>query len=228
MITRADCAGLEVLGELEPALLARVAAQCRIVTFPAGNHPAAGSAERPGAFCALRPVCMCISTPSSRSQPIEIEAGRMFGEMSVIDGLPVSAFVIAAEPCRILLLPAEVFWSEVVPAPASPARSCARSAAASGPIRTALLRAMQDRIQHAALEHEFRLAREIQMGMLRRVKSVVPGSPRFRDLRQDRAGEGGGRRLLRRVPARSRTTSCWRSATPRARASARPCSWCAR
>src|ERR1700733_14129088 len=32
-VTRADCAGLEVLGELEPSLLARVATECRIVTF---------------------------------------------------------------------------------------------------------------------------------------------------------------------------------------------------
>jgi phosphoserine phosphatase RsbU/P len=37
-----------------------------------------------------------------------------------------------------------------------------------------LLRAMQDRIQHEALEQELRLARAIQMGMLRRVNPWFP------------------------------------------------------
>ena len=109
-----------------------------------------------------------------QAQPIEIEAGRMFGEMSVIDELPVSAFVVAAEPCRILLLPADVFWSEVVPAPGI-ARAIMRSI--TGRIRSdsdALLRAMQDRIRHAALEQELRLARQIQMGMLRRANPWFP------------------------------------------------------
>jgi len=41
----------------------------------------------------------------------------MFGEMSVVDELPVSAFVIATEPCRILRLPAQVLWTEVVTVP---------------------------------------------------------------------------------------------------------------
>jgi CRP/FNR family transcriptional regulator, cyclic AMP receptor protein len=55
-----------------------------------------------------------------QSQPIEIEAGRMLGEMSVVDELPVSDSVIAAESCRILLLPAHVFWATVVSAPGIP------------------------------------------------------------------------------------------------------------
>jgi sigma-B regulation protein RsbU (phosphoserine phosphatase) len=98
----------------------------------------------------------------------------MFGEMSVIDGLPVSAFIIAAEPCRILLLPAAVFWSDVVNAPGV-ARAMMRSL--SGRLRTdtaAIMRTMQDRLRHEALDRELRLARDIQMGMLRRANPWFP------------------------------------------------------
>jgi phosphoserine phosphatase RsbU/P len=169
-----NCAGLEVLGELEPVLLAHVAAQCRIVAFSAREtilrH---GEPNDHVHFVLSGRVHVCFDIVI-QSQPIAIEAGQMFGELSVIDGLPASAFIIAAEPCRILLLPADVFWSEVVPAPGI-ARAVMRSI--SRRIRSDskdLLRAMQDRIQHAAQEHEFRLAREIQMGMLRRVNPWFP------------------------------------------------------
>ncbi len=179
MITCADCAGLEVLGELEPALLERVAAQCRVVTLPAGATILRQGAPNDQVHFVLAGQVQVYFDPVIQAQPIEIGAGRMFGEMSVIDELPVSAFVIAAVPCRILLLPATVFWSEVVPA-AGIARAIMRSI--SGRIRAdadALMRAMRERIQHAALEQEFRLARQIQMGMLRRANPWFPGRQDF-------------------------------------------------
>jgi sigma-B regulation protein RsbU (phosphoserine phosphatase) len=174
MAISADCAGLEVLGELEPELLARVAPQCRIVAFQPQETILQRGDSNDQVYFIISGRAHLYFDSDTLSQPIEIEAGRMFGEMSVIDELPVSAFVIAGEPCRILLLPAAVFWSEVVPAPGI-ARAVMRSM--SNRVRSdsiALLRAMQDRIRHEALEQEFRLARQIQMGMLRRVNPWFP------------------------------------------------------
>ncbi len=110
----------------------------------------------------------------NRSQPIEIGVGRMFGEMSVLDQLPVSAFVTAAEPSGILLLPASVFWSDVATIPGI-AHTVMRGL--SGRLRdesTALMQAMRDHIRHAALERELGIARDIQMGMLRRENPWFP------------------------------------------------------
>ena len=178
-VTAADCAGLEVLGELEPALLAQVASQCRIVTVTAQATILRQGATNDHVHFLLSGRVHLYFDDVVQSQPIEIEAGRMFGEMSVIDELPVSAFIVAAEPCRILLLPADVFWSNVVPAPGI-ARAIMRSI--SGRIRSdsqALLRAMQDRIQHAALEQELRLARADPDGHAAAGESVVPGPRRI-------------------------------------------------
>jgi sigma-B regulation protein RsbU (phosphoserine phosphatase) len=173
-VTAADCAGLEVLGELEPMLLAHVAAQCHIVTVPVQAMILRQGTTNDHIHFLLFGCVHLYFDDVTQSHPIEIKAGRMFGEMSVIDELPVSAFVVAAEPCRILLLPAAVFWSDVAPAPGI-ARAIMRSI--TGRIRSdsqALLQAMQDRIQHAALEQELKLARQIQMGMLRRVNPWFP------------------------------------------------------
>jgi sigma-B regulation protein RsbU (phosphoserine phosphatase) len=179
MIACADCAGLEVLGELEPGLLARVVAQCRIVSFAEHETILRQGAANDQVHFVLSGRAHLYFDTRIQSQPIEIQAGLMFGEMSVIDELPVSASIVAAAPCRILLLPANVFWSEVFPAPGI-ARAMMR--AMSNRVRndsTALLRAMQDRIRHDALEREFLFAREIQMGMLRRVNPWFPDRQDF-------------------------------------------------
>jgi len=178
-VTGADCAGLEVLGEVDPALLKHVVAQCRVVTIPAHEVILRQGASNDQVHFVLSGRVHLYLDDVIQAQPIEIEAGRMFGEMSVIDKLPVSAFIVAAEPCRILLLPAAVFWSHVVASPGI-ARAVMRSI--TGRIRSdsaALLRAMQDRIRHAALEQELRLAREIQMGMLRRANPWFPERHEF-------------------------------------------------
>lgn len=179
MATGADCAGLEVLGELEPRLLAHIAAQCRIVTFREAETILRRGTTNDHVHFVLSGRVQVYFDMADRSQMTEIGVGHMFGEMSVIDGLPVSAFVMAAEPCRILLLPAHVFWSDVVTAPGI-ARAMMR--VLSGRIRNdtaAVIRAMQERIRHEAMARELRFARDIQMGMLRRANPWFPDRDDF-------------------------------------------------
>ena len=169
-----DCATLPILGELEPALLERLLTHCRIVTFDDQEIILHKGAENDDLHFILSGRAEVHFDIVNRSNPIDIHTGQMFGEMSVIDQMPVSAYVIAAEPCRILLLPATLFWSEVVAVPGA-ARSVMR--ALSHLVRNssaALIKATQDRLRHAALESELRLARDIQMGMLRRADPWFP------------------------------------------------------
>jgi phosphoserine phosphatase RsbU/P len=174
LIQPADCAGLEILGELDPRLLRRVLAQCGIATFREGDTILQRGAVNNQLHFVLSGRVQVHFEIDIRSQPIEIGVGRMFGEMSVIDRLPISAFVTAAEPCRILLLPDAVFWSDVITAPGI-THTVMR--VLSGRVRqnaAALMQAMRDHIRHEALEWELRLARDIQLGMLRRRNPWFP------------------------------------------------------
>jgi phosphoserine phosphatase RsbU/P len=174
VILPAECARLDLLGELEPARLADVLIHCRIATFSAGDTILRRGAANDQLHFVLSGLVHVHFEIDNRSQPIEIGAGRMFGEMSVIDQLPVSAFVTAAEPCRILLLPASVFWSDVVTV-SGIAHTVMRGL--SDRLRhesTALMQAMRDHIRHAALERELGIACDIQMGMLRRENPWFP------------------------------------------------------
>jgi sigma-B regulation protein RsbU (phosphoserine phosphatase) len=172
--TVAECATVDVLRALDPRLLPAIAARCQVRDFAAGETILQrGAANRDLHFVLSGAVEVHVDL-AIRTRPIALAAGRMFGEMSVIDDVPVSAFVIAATPCRILLLPEAVFWSEVIGAPGA-AREMMR--ALSQHIRDdtdALLHAMQETIRHEAFARELHLARDIQMGMLRRTASCVP------------------------------------------------------
>ena len=93
--------------------------------------------------------------------------GESVGEMSVVDGGPVSAWVVAGEPCEVLQVPGESLWSDLLPRPGF-ARALLRLL--SGRLRQVLER-------QAALEvvrKELRLAREIQASMLPRTGTLFP------------------------------------------------------
>jgi len=99
---------------------------------------------------------------------IPIEAGGTLGELSIIDGQPVSARVSAAEASAVVPIPAEVFWEQLLYIPGF-GRNFAR-------VLSARMRSGNERIvarmrEHLALEHlhkELQIAHSIQAGMLPR------------------------------------------------------------
>jgi sigma-B regulation protein RsbU (phosphoserine phosphatase) len=98
----------------------------------------------------LQPAAEVVST---------VGPGESLGEMSVVDGQPVSAWVVAVGPCEILRVPEEALWSDLLLLPGF-ARALLR-------VLTGRLRGVLER--QAGLEavrKELRLAREIQASML--------------------------------------------------------------
>ena len=99
---------------------------------------------------------------------VQVEPGSCIGEMSIIDGKPVSAWVVAHEASRILELPAATFWERLMPIPR---------------VAHNLLRLLSERMRlnnelilsqirgQLALEHlqkELQIARSLQASMLPR------------------------------------------------------------
>lgn len=88
-----------------------------------------------------------------------IGPGECFGEMSVIDGQPASAFVVGAEPGELLRVAEEQVYSELLPRPG---------------FARALLRLLSERLRQTLereasweqVRRELRLASEIQASML--------------------------------------------------------------
>ncbi len=178
-VSTEDCAGLTLLRDLSPDLLRRVLARARVAEVAAGEVILRRGAANQTLHFLLAGRLRVIFDLEAPGQGIDIPPGRMFGEMSVIDGEPASAFVVAAAPSRVLMVPAEVFWGEVVTAPGVP-QTVMRSL--SGLLRAnnaALVAAMQERLRLEVLAKELSVARDIQMGMLQPAGPCFPEERRI-------------------------------------------------
>lgn len=175
-----DYAAVPVLNELDEAALARLKPHCRVVAFADQDIILRKGLPNEHLHFLLTGRAEVHFDLAERSEPIEIRTGQMFGEISVIDQMPASAHVIASGPCQVLLVPAPFFWSDIVTLPGV-ARAVMRRL--SQMLRTnaeVLVRTMQDRLAHATLQRELRLARDIQMGMLRRTEGWFADRTDFR------------------------------------------------
>jgi serine phosphatase RsbU (regulator of sigma subunit)/anti-sigma regulatory factor (Ser/Thr protein kinase) len=97
---------------------------------------------------------------------LELAPGESVGELSVADGNPVSAWVIAATPCRLLVIPEWVFLETVLAVP-----QIARNLIVSMSERMRrsdahVLARVKATLELEALQRELDFARQIQSSML--------------------------------------------------------------
>ena len=60
---------------------------------------------------------LCVYLELSLQPIARLEQGEVVGEISVVDGEPATAYVMADEDCRVLELPEDVLWSLFVASP---------------------------------------------------------------------------------------------------------------
>src|SRR5688572_17921695 len=105
---------------------------------------------------------------------IHIGAGACIGEMSIIDGKPVSAFAVAEAGSRILEIEQNRFWNNIVSHPLAMRNLLAVLSERMRRNDRAVLKGMQDELMLEHIQKELRLASEIQRSMLPR-QSVLAG-----------------------------------------------------
>lgn len=98
---------------------------------------------------------------------ILVEAGGCAGEMSIIDGKPVSAFVLAEPGSRIATLGQEQFWSMILDHPRVVRNILIMLSERMRRNGEAVLKSLKERLVLEHMQKELRLAQEIQEGMLR-------------------------------------------------------------
>ena len=105
---------------------------------------------------------------------IPIEEGGCFGELSIIDGRSVSAYVVADRPSSVLTIHESVFWERLIPHPGV-ARNLLRVLSermrANGEI---ILERMKDKLALDLLQKELSIAQTIQLSMLPAGSRLVP------------------------------------------------------
>ena len=101
------------------------------------------------------------------SPPVDsIAVGECIGEMSIIDGLPTSAFVIATEPSSVIAVHGSIFWSKIATNP-TVVRNLTRVLAERMRKRNdATLRAVEKEFRLEQLQKDLLAAYETQTGIL--------------------------------------------------------------
>lgn len=105
---------------------------------------------------------------------IPIDEGGCFGELSIIDGRPASAYVVADQDSRILTVPGDIFWERLAQHPAI-ARNLLRMLSERMRINSEIiLDRLKDRHALELLRKELSIAHDIQMSMLPSGSRLLP------------------------------------------------------
>ena len=106
---------------------------------------------------------------------IPIEEGGCFGELSIIDGQPVSAYVVADGPSRIVTISEKVVWERLVTHPGV-ARNLLKMLSERMRLNGDIILAqMKDKLALELLQKELSIAHDIQLAML------PPGNQLFQE-----------------------------------------------
>jgi len=97
---------------------------------------------------------------------IPIEEGGCFGELSIIDGRPVSAYVVADRPSRIVTVNEDVMWQRLVTHPGV-ARNLLKVLSERMRLNGDIILAqLKDKLALELLQKELSIAHDIQISML--------------------------------------------------------------
>lgn len=106
-----------------------------------------------------------------------VAPGECVGDLSLIDGAPASAFVLAAERSHVLAIHGDVFWSEFTAVPAL-ARNLLRMVVRRLRDRAeTILHSQRQQLRFEALQKELDAARDIQASMLPGVSPLCAAHP---------------------------------------------------
>ncbi len=163
-------AGLEAIALFrgaDPAVVAEAIRDCEIRTLPA-----AAALMRPGdandTIFVLLSGSMVAHLDSAMlpDAAIQIRPGESVGEMSAIDGQPVSALVVAVTEVRLLVLPSAVFWSRLGPIPGISRNLLGLLAGRMRRSNESILEAQRKQFALEYLRKELEIARQLQAGMI--------------------------------------------------------------
>ncbi|HEY9191823.1 MAG TPA: SpoIIE family protein phosphatase [Methyloversatilis sp.] len=160
----------------DEAAVADAVGDCEVLVMPPGALLLNPGEANDNVFLLLSGQLGAFLDNNLTGQPaVSILPGETVGEMSAIDGQPVSAFVLALTEARVLRLPQEVFFQRLSAIP-----GIARNllSVLSGRMRRSnevMLESQRRRMELEYLQQELDIARQLQASMLPLHRPMFPG-----------------------------------------------------
>lgn len=167
---------ISLFRDADPRDLAEALVECEVLVLPPGAPLLrAGEANRSVFILLSGKLIARLGGGGSADTAIEILAGECVGELSAIDGKPISALVVADSDVRVLRLDRDIFWGRLMRL-----RGVAENlmATLSGRMRRANEKALTLQRERLELEHlrkELEVARQLQASLLPLQRPLFPG-----------------------------------------------------
>lgn len=106
-----------------------------------------------------------------------VHTGECIGEMSIIDGQPASAFVVADEASEVIEIKEETFWKDMAPVPGVSRNLMQLLTGRMRRFNAVALEALEQRLRLDHLERELDVAHDLQISMLPHQFPLFPLHP---------------------------------------------------
>lgn len=161
--------------DADPQLLNDALSECEILELPQGTHLLTPGLPNDSVFIPLSgQVSASLNLAAAAANSIAIRNGECVGELSTIDGKPVSALVQLDSDSRILRIPRDIFWNRLMTLP-SVARNL--QITLSERLRSTneiALKAQREQLELQHLRKELGVAHQLQTSMLPLQRPMFP------------------------------------------------------
>jgi len=120
-------------------------------------------------------VVVHLDAKSSAQATISIALGECVGELSAIDGKPVSGLVRALTDARVLKVPQDIFWNRLMTLPGVAANVMILLSERLRRSTTQALKAQSEQLELMHLRKDLHVARQLQASMLPLQRPLFPG-----------------------------------------------------
>jgi len=162
----------------DPLELAAALAECEVILLPAGALLLRTGETNNSVFVLLSGELVAelgAGANPAAAVAIDIHPGECIGEFSAIDGMPISAHVLARSDARVLRLEREVFWNRLMRLRGVAENLMTTLTARMRRTNEKTLALQRERLELEHLRKELDLARQIQASMLPLHRPLFPG-----------------------------------------------------
>lgn len=170
-----DLGWIPLFRDVDYALISPTLSDCQILSFSPGTPLLKPGDYNQNVYIVLSgQVSAFLDANLSPGSAIHISIGECIGEMSAIDGKPVSALVLAISETTVLELPREVFWNKVMALPSVAGNLMISLTERMRRSNEQALKAQREQLELLHIKKELDVARKLQVSMLPLQRPLFP------------------------------------------------------
>lgn len=166
---------LPLFRDVDENAVNEVLADCEVLLLPAGATLLRPGEANHNVYILLSgEIAAHLDLNMNPDAAIPISLGECIGELSAIDGKPVSALILAVADARVLILPRDVFWYRLMLVPGIARNLMIALTERMRRSNEQTLRAQREQLELIHIRKELDLARQLQASMLPPQRLLFP------------------------------------------------------